>query len=121
MRNGLRIGRFLNSAAIRSDQQVVIHDMLEGIPVARLMRSNVTAVPPTITVGELVYRYVMGTDEHAFPVIDGDQLRGLVTLEGIRKVARENWDTTTARDIMMPPTNSPLCGHKMTRPRCWIS
>ena len=96
------IGWFLSSAAIQSYQQVVIHDMLEGIPVARLMRSNVTAVPPTITVGELVERYVMGTDEHAFPVIDGDQLLGLVTLEDIRKVARADWDTTTARDIMTP-------------------
>ena len=96
------IGWFLSSAAIQSYQQVVIHDMLEGIPVARLMRSNVTAVPPTITVGELVERYVMGTDEHAFPVIDGDQLLGLVTLEDIRKVAREDWDMTTARDIMTP-------------------
>jgi len=96
------IGWFLSSAARQSEQQVVIHDMLAGIPVARLMRTNVLAVPPTISVGELVERYVMGTDEHAFPVLDGDRVLGLVTLEDIRKVSREKWDTTMARDIMTP-------------------
>jgi Zn-dependent protease/CBS domain-containing protein len=96
------IGWFLSSAARQSEQQVVIHDMLEGVPVGRLMRANVPAVPPTISVGELVHRYVMGTDEQAFPVLEGDRLLGLVTLEDIRKVAREDWDTTTAREIMTP-------------------
>jgi CBS domain-containing protein len=62
----------------------------------------VPTVPPTISVGELVYRYVMGTDERAFPVLEGDQLLGLVTLEDIRKIPREAWDTTTAGQIMTP-------------------
>jgi Zn-dependent protease/predicted transcriptional regulator len=96
------IGWFLSSAASQSYLQVVIHDMLEGVPAMRLMRANVPAVPPNISVGDLVYRYVMGTDEQAFPVLDGDRLVGLVTLEDIRKVPREAWDTTTAGQIMTP-------------------
>jgi CBS domain-containing protein len=96
------IGWFLSSAAIQSEQQLVLHDVLEGVPASRLMRSNVPTVPPTISVAELVHRYVMGTDERAFPVMDGDRLVGLVTLEDIRKVAREEWDTTSANAIMTP-------------------
>jgi CBS domain-containing protein len=96
------IGWFLSSAARQSEQQLVIHDMLAGVPTTRLMRSNLLAVPPTISVGELVYRYVMGTDEQAFPVLEGDRLLGLVTLDDIRKVPRDEWDTTTAREIMTP-------------------
>jgi CBS domain-containing protein len=96
------IGWFLSSAAMQSEQQLVLHDVLEGVPVSRLMRSNVPTVPPTISVAELVHRYVMGTDERAFPVMDGDRLVGLVTLEDIRKVAREAWDTTSANAIMTP-------------------
>jgi Zn-dependent protease/CBS domain-containing protein len=96
------IGWFLSNAAMQSYQQVVIHDMLEGVPAMRLMRANVPAVPPHISVGDLVYRYVMGTDEQAFPVLDGNRLVGLVTLEDIRKVPREAWDTTTAGEIMTP-------------------
>jgi CBS domain-containing protein len=44
----------------------------------------------------------MGTDEHAFPVIEGSQLVGLVTLEDVRKVARQEWDVTRVTQIMTP-------------------
>jgi CBS domain-containing protein len=47
---------------------------------------------------QVVQRYVMGTDERAFPVVDGDRLVGLVTLEDIRRVARNDWDSTTAAE-----------------------
>src|SRR6266511_269952 len=96
------IGWFMSSAARQSEQQVAVHDMLEGVPAARLMRANVPAVPPRMSVGDLVHRYVMGTDERAFPVLDGDRLLGLVTLEDIRKVAREDWDIRTVAEIMTP-------------------
>jgi len=34
------IGWFLNNAAVQSYQQVVVHDILEGVPASRLMRLN---------------------------------------------------------------------------------
>jgi CBS domain-containing protein len=96
------IGWFLNSAAVASYQQAVVQDMLEGVPVARLMRSDVHTVTPDITVSELAYSWIMGTDERAFPVMESDCLAGLVCLEDVRKVPRENWDATTVRKIMTP-------------------
>jgi hypothetical protein len=43
------IGWFLNNTAVQSYQQVVVEDMLEGVPVARLMRWDAPAVPlPTL-------------------------------------------------------------------------
>jgi Zn-dependent protease/predicted transcriptional regulator len=96
------IGWFLSSAASQSYQQVALHDMLEGVPAARLMHTNVPVAPPNLSVDDLVYRYVMGTNERAFPVMDGDRLIGLVTLEDIRKVPREDWSITTAAEIMTP-------------------
>ncbi|MGE0130814.1 MAG: site-2 protease family protein [Blastocatellales bacterium] len=94
------IGWFLNSAAQSSYQQTVVRDLLEDVPVFRLMRPNVPTVTPTLTVNHLVYDYVIGTDERAFPVIEGDRLVGLVCLEDIRKVPREVWDRTTVSEIM---------------------
>lgn len=96
------IGWFLNSAAIQSYQQLVIQDLLEGVPVQRLMRQNVTAVPPDATIGALINDYLMGTDEQAFPVTDNEQLLGLVCLEDVRQVPRDAWETTTVRQIMTP-------------------
>lgn len=94
------IGWFLNSAARSSYQQTVIRDLLEDVPVFRLMRLNVPTVWPKLTVSHLVHDYVIGTDERAFPVMEGDRLVGLVCLEDIRKVPREDWDHTTVGEIM---------------------
>jgi CBS domain-containing protein len=44
----------------------------------------------------------MGTDEHAFPVMDNDQLTGIVCIEDVRKVPRERWDTATVNEVMTP-------------------
>jgi Zn-dependent protease/predicted transcriptional regulator len=94
------IGWFLSDAARSSYQQTLIRDLLEDVPVFRLMRPNVPVVPPTLTVEQLVYEWIMGTDERAFPVMDGDRLLGMVCLEDIRKVPRQDWDRVTVAEIM---------------------
>lgn len=96
------IGWFLQSASAQSYHQVVARDLLEGVPVSRLMRTQVPSVAPDVSVSSLVHDHIMGTDEHAFPVIDGSQLVGLVTLEDVRKVVRQEWDLTRVSQIMTP-------------------
>lgn len=96
------IGWFLYSAAVQSYRQVVVHDLLEGIPVAKLMRAQPPTVPGNSTVSQLVHEYVMNSDDHAFPVVDQGRLIGLVTLDDIRHTERERWDTTLVHDIMTP-------------------
>jgi CBS domain-containing protein len=96
------IGWFLNNAATASYRQVVIHDVLEGVPVARLMRPEARSVPPDMPISTLVFDYLMRYDERAFPVAVGDQLLGLVGLQDVQKVPREAWDTTPVHAIMTP-------------------
>ncbi len=96
------IGWFLNTAAQQSYQQLVVQDILEGVPVSRLMRSQVPGARPDASISDLVHEQIMGTDEHAFPVIEGNRLAGLVCLEDVRKVPREAWGTTSVREIMTP-------------------
>jgi Zn-dependent protease/CBS domain-containing protein len=96
------IGWFLQSASAQSYHQVVARDLLEGVPVSRLMRTDVPSVSPGISVSSLVHDHIMGTDEHAFPVIEEMRLVGLVTLEDVRKVARQEWERTSVSQIMTP-------------------
>ncbi len=96
------IGWFLNSAALQSYQQVVIQDLLHGVPVARLMRANPPTVASTTSISSLVHDHIMGTDDYAFPVVDEGCLTGMVTLADVRTVPRQAWDTTMVRDIMTP-------------------
>lgn len=66
------------------------------------MRSDAPTVPPKLAVSQLVDENVKGTNERAFPVVEGDRLAGLVCLEDVRKVPRASWDTTTVKRIMTP-------------------
>jgi len=96
------IGWFLNNAATVSYRQVVVHDMLEGVPVARLMRNEVSTVPPDITISELVDRYFMHSDDRAFAVVSDQHLFGMVSLKDVQKIPRADWDVTLVSQIMTP-------------------
>jgi Zn-dependent protease/CBS domain-containing protein len=96
------IGWFLNSASVQSYQQVVVQDILEGVPVQSMMRADAPAVSPGSSISNLVYDHVMGTDERSFPVLEEGRLAGVVTLEDIRAVPRDEWERITVREIMTP-------------------
>jgi Zn-dependent protease/CBS domain-containing protein len=96
------IGWFLNAAAIQSYQQVAIQDVLQDVPVRELMRPDPPTVAATCLVSELVHDHVMQSDDHAFPVVGDGRLKGLVTLEDIRTIPRDHWDTTPVEEIMTP-------------------
>jgi Zn-dependent protease len=96
------IGWFLNSASIQSYRRVVIRDILEGIPVAKLMRRNPPVVDKHLSIENLISEYVLGSDDHAFPVLDGERLAGLVTLEDVRKITRDRWSIVNVGEIMTP-------------------
>lgn len=95
------IGWFLHNAAQASYQQVVITDILKGVPVTRIMRTNVPTVPADAHVSQLVDQ-IMQSDERSFPVMRGDELVGLITLDDVRRVPRDQWETTPVRQIMTP-------------------
>ncbi len=97
------IGWFLNSAAVQSRQQLVVQDILEDVPVSRLMRSQPPTVRTNMSISDLVHDGVIGSDDHAFPVLRGeDDLAGIVCLHDVRKVPKEDWDTTKVAEIMTP-------------------
>lgn len=96
------IGWFLNSAASQSYQRVVIEDLLEGVPVSRLMHTYSSRVHPDMSLEEVVYDYIMGTEERTFPVIEDNQLVGLISIDEVRKIPRNDWNTTSVRQAMIP-------------------
>jgi Zn-dependent protease len=97
------IGWFLNSASARSYRQVVIQDILEDVPVTRMMRSDPPTVPSDVSVNALIDEHIMKSDDQAFPVLDDDdKVLGIVTLDDVRKVSRDARETTQIREIMTP-------------------
>lgn len=96
------IGWFLNNAAAQSYQRMVVQDSLEGVPVSRIMRRDPPTVSPDLTIHQLMHEYVMQRDDHAFPVLEDTQLVGIITLDDIRKMARNDWTGHTVREVMLP-------------------
>jgi Zn-dependent protease/CBS domain-containing protein len=97
------IGWFLNSAATAANQQAMLQDVLEDVPVSRIMRSDVPVVDAETSIESLVNDWIVGTDERAFPVMnDEDRMLGLVCLHDVRKIPRSEWKTTKVKDIMTP-------------------
>lgn len=96
------IGWFLSNAAMRSYRQVMVEDILVGVPVTQLMRRDPPVVPPDLSVADLVHEYILGTDDYGFPVVENGALVGMVTLEDVRKLERHRWENTMVREIMTP-------------------
>src|SRR6185295_16717549 len=88
----IAIGWFLNRTAKANYQQVRTRELLEDVPVFRLMRMDVPAVSPNLPVNTLVHDWIEGSNELTFPVIDNGQMVGLVALEDVRKVKRDSWE-----------------------------
>jgi Zn-dependent protease/predicted transcriptional regulator len=94
------IGWFLHNAALTSYRQLLIKETLEEVPVKRLMRTRVITLEPDLTVEALVNDHMMGSDQRAFPVTENSRFMGLVCLQDVRKIARDNWPGTSVKDIM---------------------
>src|SRR6185312_5403028 len=95
------IGWFLHRAAAASYTQVVVHDLLEQVTVSRLMHHGpLVTVRPDLAVSSFVEERLMSVEQRAFPVTDGDQLVGMVTVADVRKVPRAEWSEKRIRDIM---------------------
>ncbi|MFQ6081802.1 MAG: site-2 protease family protein [Candidatus Aminicenantia bacterium] len=94
------IGFFLMSAAKMSYQQLIARQALEGIPVSQVMSKDVKTVPPSITIEELVNQHFFKCFYYGFPVIEGDKLVGMITIQDVKKIPKEKWAETTVSQIM---------------------
>src|SRR5690606_40115640 len=84
------IGWFLHNAALMSYRQLLLQSALKGVPVRRLMLSDVRTITPDVTLREFVDDYIMGHQQRAWPVLADGRLAGIVCLTEDRKSTRLN-------------------------------
>ncbi len=100
------IGWFLHNAALMSYRQLLLQSALKGVPVRRLMLSDVRTITPDVTLREFVDDYIMGHQQRAWPVLADGRLAGIVCLTDVRKVARDRWPEIRVRDVMTPASDA---------------
>jgi Zn-dependent protease/CBS domain-containing protein len=96
------IGWFLQSTASMSYRQTQWREALRGITTSQMMTTDYIAIPPTITIKQLVQEYVMPKGYHLFLITEGDRLKGILTLQNIKAVPQAKWDETRVEQIMVP-------------------
>jgi Zn-dependent protease/predicted transcriptional regulator len=97
------IGWFLSSAAAQTWRRQLVHEILEGVTVSRLMRPVHDVVPETTDVATFVDRWLMKSEQAAFVVYDSEgRVSGIVTLTDVRGVRRDAWPDMRVAQIMTP-------------------
>ncbi|MDP9236444.1 MAG: site-2 protease family protein [Chloroflexota bacterium] len=98
----LFIGFFLRNASSASYEQLVIETTLSGIPVRDVMQTNISTVPPDLSVEELVHEHLLRHNNRCFAVMAAGDFAGIITLSDVRKLPRDQWPTTSVYRAMTP-------------------
>ena len=98
----LFIGWFLENAAVRSYQQLVLRQALKGVTIAEVMSRDCVTVPGDMTLTRLVYDYLLGMGRRCFFVADEEGLRGLLTVHNVKVIPQSRWGEVTAAQAMTP-------------------
>ena len=96
------IGWFLHSAAIRGYHQVIMESMLKGVRAEDLMNKDFETVRSEMTVQELVDDHILKKKERVFFVEDNNSLQGIVCLDDVKALPRQEWPLKKVTEIMTP-------------------
>jgi Zn-dependent protease/predicted transcriptional regulator len=94
------IGLFLSSLARRSFEDVVARELLAGEPVSRFMSPDPITVDPNLDLRHLVEDYVYRHHRKVFPVAANGHVEGLVSVQALQGIPRDDWDRHTVSEIM---------------------
>jgi CBS domain-containing protein len=93
------IALFLYTGAEGEYQQTKVSTLLTGIKVGEIMTRDVSTVTPDETAHELLAR-MMREKHMGYPVMEGDNVVGMVTFQDVTLVPDAKRDSVHVRDIM---------------------
>ncbi len=102
------IGWFLNNAAQQSYQQSIVRRALSGVNVHRVMTTDFPHVAPNTTIDQFVHDYLLRYDYTAFPVTEDETLLGIISVNEVRDVPRQQWTAITVREVAKPASEEPI-------------
>ena len=101
------IGWFLLTVARQSYAQVTARGALTGLRVADIMTSDMPTVARDISLEEYA-REATRTGRRAHLVVSGGQLVGLMSVEALQAVPREEWPMMSVQAVMLSRDGLPL-------------
>lgn len=96
------LGWYLQSMAAQEWASSQTKKLFEGMRVADLVQTDVHAIAPDARLDDVVDEIMMRYQARVVPVIKDGAFQGLVTLEGVARIPRDQWPVTTALTVMIP-------------------
>lgn len=96
------IGWFIHSAAVRGYKQVIMKDVLKDIRAKDLMDQEFETISQDLSLQELVEEHILKRRQRAFLVFEGDRLDGIICLDDVKRVPKEDWAITRVGGVMTP-------------------
>lgn len=93
------IGGFINQAAQASYEHTHISSLFKNLPVKNLMTPSVISLHDKMSIQQVVEDYFYAYRHNCFPVMDGETVLGIVTLNEIKKIPREDWPNKEIQEI----------------------
>jgi predicted transcriptional regulator len=93
---------FLFAAALASRRQAAFRQTLAMVRVRDLMVRTVASIPAQCSLDEAVTQYFQPYGYGSFPVVDGGQLAGLITVAEIQTVPSAMWPWRQVGQVMRP-------------------
>jgi Zn-dependent protease/CBS domain-containing protein len=102
----LFIGVFLFSAALSSRRQAAQRTSLTSLTVRQVMAHRVVTLRPDMTVQEAVDQFFVTHGFGGFPVCEGGQFLGVVTVSDVQALPIALWPWRQIREIMQPASQA---------------
>jgi Zn-dependent protease/CBS domain-containing protein len=98
----LFIGMFLRSVAEGGYQEVVVRQLLQGVPVEEVMVREVVSVAPDLPLNQLINSYFLHYGYKGFPVAQAGRVLGMVSVFNIKGLPEDQQKTKTVAQVMEP-------------------
>ncbi len=95
------IGWMIYQAGQSSYSQLVFKETFSGMKVSALMSTDLQTISPDATLDELAEHF-LHYKYGAFPVVYGSTTHGIVSLQNMKTVPREQWPETKVARILIP-------------------
>lgn len=102
------IGWFLSGSARASYVGMRVRHVLEHVEAAEIMEADPVRIPARATIAQAVHDYLLRHDHDAFGIEDDGRIVGVVTLESVRKVPRDDWSRRLIVDVMTRVTDDTI-------------
>lgn len=100
------LGLVLHGSGAHALRQMESRSLLGAETVARFINAHVTAVPPDLTVSDLVDHYINKHYQKSMPVVDRGALVGIISLKSVLALDRHKWHWLHVASVMEPLTPS---------------